>query len=70
MQIPYFRPPPIAFSEIEHRDALRERIAYLKKRERRGDKWVDNDTTASPDAWKSLETYTTTSARRMYRKWD
>ena len=56
--------------DSEHRDALRERIAYLKKRERRGDKWVDNDTTASPDAWKSLETYTTTDARRMYRKWD
>ena len=56
--------------DSEHRDDLQERIAYLKKRMARGDKWVDNDTTASPDAWKTLQTYTETEARRQYREWD
>ena len=56
--------------DSEHRDVLQERIAYLKKREIRGDKWVDNDMTASPDAWKTLETYTETEARRKFREWD
>lgn len=55
--------------DSEHRDALIERIEYLKERKKAGDVWVDNDTTASPDAWKTLETYTDEEAREQYREW-
>lgn len=56
--------------DSEHRDALRERIEYLKERKKAGDVWVDNDTTASPDAWKTLATYTDEEARVQYREWE
>jgi len=57
-------------TDSEHRDALHDRIAYLKDRATMGDKWVDNDTTASPDAWRTLETYTDAEARAQYKIWD
>lgn len=56
--------------DSEHRDALQERIAHLKERKAAGEVWVDNDTTASPDAWKTLTTYTDAEAREQYRIWD
>ena len=56
--------------DSEHADYLRERIAYLKDRMTAGDAYVDNDTTASPNAWKTLATYTEAEARAKYREWD
>jgi len=57
-------------TDSEHKDALHDRIAYLKDRMIAGDKWVDNDTTASSDAWKNLETYTDVKALEQYKIWD
>ena len=56
--------------DSEHRDALGERIAYLAKCKVAGDVWVDNDFAASPDAWKTLTTYTDVEAREQYKIWD
>ena len=56
--------------ESEHADALRERIEHLKERMAAGDAYVDNDTTASPDAWKTLATFTEEEARAKYKEWD
>lgn len=52
--------------DSEHRDALKERIVYLKTLT---DTWIDNDTTASPDAWKTLATFSDVAALEQYRKW-
>jgi len=52
--------------DCEYEDALKERIAYLKTL---SDTWIDNDTTASPDAWKTLTTFTNVAALEQYRKW-
>ena len=55
--------------DCEKLDALIERIAELKSLKRVGAKWVDNDTTASPDAWKTLMTYMDEEAREQYKIW-
>ena len=54
----------------EHADALKDRIRYLQERITAGDAWVDNDTTASPDAWETLQTYTENEAIQQYKEWD
>ena len=56
--------------ESEHADALRDRIEYLEDRVTAGDAYVDNDFTASPDAWKTLATFTEEEAREKYQEWD
>jgi len=56
--------------DSEHREAIHERIAYLKERQDAGDLYVDNDRTASPDAWKTLATYTEAEAISQYKIWD
>ena len=52
-----------------HRDALTDRIAYLKIRKTMGDTWVDNDRSASPGTWETLETFTETEAIEAYNQW-
>ena len=56
--------------DSEHADDLRERIAYLKERMTAGDAYIDNDISASPDAWKTLATFTEEEAREKYQEWD
>jgi hypothetical protein len=56
--------------DSEYSDALHERIVYLKKQEEYGAVWVDNDITASPDAWKDLETFTDMEARQKIKEWN
>lgn len=55
--------------DCEKRDALRDRIEYLKERREAGDRWVDNDITASPTAWKTLKTYNDIDALEAYKRW-
>ena len=57
-------------SESEHADDLKERIAYLKERRAAGDVYVDNDITASPDALKTLQTFTEQEALEKFKEWD
>ena len=56
--------------ESEHADDLKECIAHLKEQMTAGDAYVDNDTTASPDAWKTLATFTEEEAREKYQEWN
>ena len=56
--------------DCEKHDALIERVAQLKELKDAGATWVDNDTTCSPDAWKTLTTYTDEEAREQYKIWD
>ena len=55
--------------ESDHADDLRERIKYLKERMIVGDAYVDNDITSSPNAWKTLATYTEAEARDKFQEW-
>jgi len=52
------------------KDELHERITHLKSRLLAGDLWIDNDITASPDKWKSLETFTEKEAVKKYHEWN
>ena len=51
-----------------HLDELKDRITFLKSLED-NIKWIDNDITSAPDAWKSLEVYTTSEAIKQYKEW-
>ena len=51
-------------------DELNERIPYLKSRLAAGDIWIDNDVSASPDKWKTLETFTEAEAIVKYKVWN
>lgn len=53
-----------------HAEDLIARIEYLHLAESVGDKWVDNDATASPDAWKTLATYTEEEAISKQCEWE
>ena len=57
-------------SESERADDFKEHIAYLKERMIAGDVYVDNDTTVSPDAWKTLPTFTEQEAMEKFKEWD
>ena len=51
-------------------DEMNERIPYLKSRLAAGDIWIDNDISASPDKWKTLETFTDEEAVKKYHEWN
>ena len=55
--------------DCDHRIDIETRIEYLEYRRSEGDRWVDNDTSASPTAWKTLETYTDAEALIAYQAW-
>jgi len=56
-------------NECEKRDEIEERLLGLERAFSEGKLWIDNDTSSSPTAWKTLKTFNSVEAIEQYISW-